>query len=70
MTFDEWKEKQGFPVTSTQEPLWRACWMTALEEAARLCRKTADGLMDDMAVGAIECQFAVESAVREMRGEK
>ena len=32
MTFDEWKKKQGFPVTSTQEPLWRECWETAQQQ--------------------------------------
>jgi len=29
MTFEDWKKKKGFPVTSTQEPLWRECWETA-----------------------------------------
>ena len=31
MTFEQWRDKKGFPVTSTQEPLWRECWNTAQE---------------------------------------
>jgi hypothetical protein len=29
MNFDEWAEKEGFPVTSTQRPLWKECWEIA-----------------------------------------
>lgn len=29
MTFEEWRDKQGFPVNSTQEPLWRESWQAA-----------------------------------------
>jgi hypothetical protein len=29
MTFEEWRDSIGFPVTSTQEPLWRKCWEDA-----------------------------------------
>jgi len=35
MTFDEWAEKQGFPVTSTQRPLWEKCWNVAQGEVLR-----------------------------------
>ena len=29
MTFEEWRDKKGFPITSTQQPLWRECWEAA-----------------------------------------
>jgi agmatine/peptidylarginine deiminase len=32
MTFEEWRDKQGFPVNSTQERLWRECWETAQKQ--------------------------------------
>ncbi|MGA0610051.1 hypothetical protein ACO2TI_07385 [Caldimonas sp. KR1-144] len=35
MTFDQWAEKQGFPVTSTQRPLWKKCWETAQAQVVR-----------------------------------
>ncbi len=28
-TFEQWRDAQGFPVNSTQEPLWRECWDAA-----------------------------------------
>jgi hypothetical protein len=31
MTFEQWRDKTGFPVNTTQEPLWRECWRTAQE---------------------------------------
>lgn len=30
MTFEEWRDRKGFPVTHPAlEPLWRECWETA-----------------------------------------
>lgn len=28
-TFEQWRDQQGFPVTSTQEPMFRQCWNDA-----------------------------------------
>lgn len=40
-TFEEWRDYQGFPVTSTQEPLWRECWEVATLAAREQCAKVA-----------------------------
>lgn len=29
MTFEQFRDSEGFPLTSTQEPLWRKCWNAA-----------------------------------------
>jgi hypothetical protein len=32
MTFEQYRDKEGFPLNSTQERLWRKCWNTAQRE--------------------------------------
>lgn len=33
MTFEQYRDQEGFPLTSTQEPTWRRCWDAAAQNA-------------------------------------
>jgi hypothetical protein len=57
MTFEEWRDKKGFPVTSTQQPLFRECWQAAQAEAReQLGRDKARGDRDEQQRMIDDCE--------------
>lgn len=68
ISFDKYRDREGFPLTSTQEPLWRKCWESA-QDAIYSAGPYSSGVLEDGAAILVDgVMLTIEQIVMLLNG--